>query len=518
MKRLAYFFYDKKAQVVLFSSTAIALYGYDQGMMSLINTNYNYLSTMGISESSPQVGLIVSVYYLGCAIGAVIFSRLADVYGRKAAMFGCLATASLGNLVMFFAGLGYNRGALAIMYTGRVVMGLGVGGVDSVVPVYSSELSADHARGKALAQEFQSNIFGLNMAFAINLGMTRYLGKQNEWAWRIPIIIMQVYPVCLVSIFGRLPESARWLLSHGRKDDACHSLKAIWGDEDGTKRFEALVDATEQDGGQSVNYGEMFMPSHPQFHPTVITIMGQVNQALTGYGAVSVYGPQIFELLGYGVRESENLTQGNYISYFFLMTFAWLLIDALGRRTLLLWGSGVLATCFLLLFIFGDLAMNSDQLGVTREGVAIPGIISLFVATGAFGIGWLATVWLIPTEIFPTTARTQGTAISVIVWGLANFTVTLLTPILFHSLDYFLFLIFAATNTLAGVWTLLYLPESGGRSFEENMEFFEAAKEEGTWRVSKVGKGKWKYLPYPKPDGRDGENQPLLQRIQDQIQ
>lgn len=147
-------------------------------MMSLINTNYNYLSTMGISESSPQVGLIVSVYYLGCAIGAVIFSRLADVYGRKAAMFGCLATASLGNLVMFFAGLGYNRGALAIMYTGRVVMGLGVGGVDSVVPVYSSELSADHARGKALAQEFQSNIFGLNMAFAINLGMTRYLGKQ----------------------------------------------------------------------------------------------------------------------------------------------------------------------------------------------------------------------------------------------------------------------------------------------------------------------------------------------------
>lgn len=147
-------------------------------MMSLINTNYNYLSTMGLSEASPQVGLIVSVYYLGCAIGAVIFSRLADKYGRKAAMFGCLATASLGNLIMFVAGLGYRREALAIMYTGRVVMGLGVGGVDSVVPVYSSELSSDDARGKALAQEFQSNIFGLNMAFAINLSVTRTLGKQ----------------------------------------------------------------------------------------------------------------------------------------------------------------------------------------------------------------------------------------------------------------------------------------------------------------------------------------------------
>jgi hypothetical protein len=40
----------------------------------------------------------------------------------------------------------------------------------------------------------------------------------------------------------------------------------------------------------------MITPSHDQFHPTIITIMGQVNQALTGYGAVSVYGPQIFEV------------------------------------------------------------------------------------------------------------------------------------------------------------------------------------------------------------------------------
>ncbi len=67
---------DKHQQVVLFSSTAIALYGYDQGMMSLINTNYDYLSTMGISETNPLVGVIVSVYYLGCAVGAVMQPRV----------------------------------------------------------------------------------------------------------------------------------------------------------------------------------------------------------------------------------------------------------------------------------------------------------------------------------------------------------------------------------------------------------------------------------------------------------
>ncbi len=52
---------DPRHEIVLFSSTAIALYGYDQGMMSLINTNKSYLKTMQISEESPVVGVIVSV-------------------------------------------------------------------------------------------------------------------------------------------------------------------------------------------------------------------------------------------------------------------------------------------------------------------------------------------------------------------------------------------------------------------------------------------------------------------------
>ncbi|KAK0960024.1 hypothetical protein LTS01_021099 [Friedmanniomyces endolithicus] len=186
MEKLKSYFTNRKQQVVLFSSTAIALYGYDQGMMSLINTNQDYLKTMGIAEEDPQVGVIVSVYYLGCAVGAVIFSYLADTYGRKPALFGCLAMASLGNLIMFVSGLGYSQGALIVMYIGRVVMGLGVGGVDSVVPVYSSELASDDSRGKALAQEFQSNIFGLNMAFAINLALTVHLGKTNEMGLAYP--------------------------------------------------------------------------------------------------------------------------------------------------------------------------------------------------------------------------------------------------------------------------------------------------------------------------------------------
>jgi MFS family permease len=136
---------------------------------------------MGIDGEDPLVGIIVSVYYLGCAVGAVLASLLADRSGRKTSIFVCLVITALGNLFMFFSGLGFSKGAMTMMFLGRIIMGLGVGGIDSVVPVYSSELNEEGGRGKALAQEFQSNIFGLNMAFGLNLAVTNGLGKDNQW-------------------------------------------------------------------------------------------------------------------------------------------------------------------------------------------------------------------------------------------------------------------------------------------------------------------------------------------------
>ncbi|KAL9040744.1 MAG: hypothetical protein Q9214_004363, partial [Letrouitia sp. 1 TL-2023] len=273
---------SKQHEVVLFSSTAIALYGYDQGMMSLINTNYDYLDTMGIAEESPLVGIIVSVYYLGCAVGAVLASQLGDYEGRKPSIRACLIVTAVGDLFMFVAGLGYSRGARIMMLLGRIIMGLGVGGIDAVIPVYSSELNESGARGRALAQEFQSNIFGLNMAFGINLGLTKGLGKENQWSWRIPIVAMQVYPILLLTFIYRLPESPRWLIFHGRDDDAQEALIEIYGNEESEGKLDELKKAHDEETSHSIGYNDMIWPSGKQFHPTMVTVMGQVNQALTG--------------------------------------------------------------------------------------------------------------------------------------------------------------------------------------------------------------------------------------------
>ena len=272
-------------------------------------------------------------------------------------------------------------------------------------------------------------------------------------AWRIPIIAMQIYPVLLLAVIYRLPETPRWFVFHDRQDDARAALADIYGEDEAKGKLDELIKAHDEEASHSVGYSDMVMPSGNSFHPTIVTVMGQINQALTGYGAVSVYGPQIFELLGFGVSEAEYLTQGNYVSYFLLMTFAWLLIDRVGRRPLMILGAAVLAISFLVLTLLGGLAQNCEKLGIKNEAVSIPGSVVLYIATGMFGIGWLSEVWLIPTEIFPSTARAQGAAISVVIWGFANFAVSLLTPIGFNNLNYWLFLVFAVTNLFAMWWT-----------------------------------------------------------------
>jgi hypothetical protein len=114
--------------------------------------------------------------------------------------------------------------------------------------------------GRALAQEFQMNIFGLLMAFSINLGVTISLGKDNQWAWRILIVVMQVFPLVLMSIIGRLPETPRWFFIKDRKEDAKRALEIMHEEEAAKSRFEELDNAQREESDEKTGYSDMLIP------------------------------------------------------------------------------------------------------------------------------------------------------------------------------------------------------------------------------------------------------------------
>lgn len=167
---------------------------------------------------------------------------------------------------------------------------------------------------------------------------------------------MQFFPIALVSVLHQLPESPRWFIFHEMHDEAEEALNTMYSSDDAKSKLQELKDAADEEGDDKIGYVHMLNPKDKSWHPTVVTIMGQVNQAFTGIGAISVYGSQLFILLGRSTTVAEYLTMGNYVFYLACMTLAWVLIDKYGRRALLSSGAVIMAIGFVLLTMFAGLA------------------------------------------------------------------------------------------------------------------------------------------------------------------
>jgi hypothetical protein len=88
------------------------------------------------------------------------------------------------------------------------------------------------------------------------------------------------------------------------------------------------------------------------------------------------------------------------------MTLAWLLIDALGRRKLLIQGSVILSISFVILAVFGGLSENSSKIDIPVIVPGILGSIALFIATGKCNAN--ANACLIRTDGFQVRSASVG--------------------------------------------------------------------------------------------------------------
>ena len=160
-----------------------------------------------------EVGVILACSGLGTVVGAVMWGRLADRIGRRRAFFWCILLFVLFTFLSLFTP---DRGwwMLAIL---RIGVGIGVGGLNIASIPYVQEFVPAKQRGL---------LAGLASVF-IPLGLL--LGAQaQEWlveplGWR-GLIALGVLPVFLLLWLRAVPESPRFLQTHGRVDEAREAL------------------------------------------------------------------------------------------------------------------------------------------------------------------------------------------------------------------------------------------------------------------------------------------------------
>lgn len=133
--------------------------------------------------SRAEVGTMVAILEVGAFISSLSVGRIGDMLGRRRTIFWGSIIFLVGGAFQTFAN------GMPMMLLGRIIAGLGVGTLSTIVPVYQSEISPPHNRGKLACIEFTGNITGYAASVWVDYICT-YI--QNDWAWRIPLLMQCV--------------------------------------------------------------------------------------------------------------------------------------------------------------------------------------------------------------------------------------------------------------------------------------------------------------------------------------
>lgn len=206
-------------RVVMALGIAWVLDGLEVTLIGSIGSVLQREDTLGLSAA--EVGWTGSLYIGGAVIGALVFGRLTDRLGRKKLFMITLAVYMTATLATAFAG------SFAFLSVCRFITGLGIGGEYAAINSAIDELIPARVRGRVNLAINAS--FWLGAAFGAGLSLVlldpRVLGP--ALGWRACFILGAVLAVAIVLVRRHVPESPRWLLMHGRADEARRIIEQI---------------------------------------------------------------------------------------------------------------------------------------------------------------------------------------------------------------------------------------------------------------------------------------------------
>ena len=171
--------------------------------------------------SAAQVGAAGSVYLVGEVVGALVFGRLTDSLGRKRLF---TVTVGLYCAATLASGLAWNLASFALF---RFLTGAGIGGECAAVNSAVQELIPARRRGVTDLAINGSYWAGAGLAALGSVALLNERFVPTWLGWRLAFVIGGV--LALVVIYARrfLPESPRWLMTHGRPEEAEHIVSGI---------------------------------------------------------------------------------------------------------------------------------------------------------------------------------------------------------------------------------------------------------------------------------------------------
>lgn len=394
---------------------------------------------------SPQnKGVTVAIGLVGTVIGALGAGHVGQRLGGRETL---RITAILYVASAFGCGLAWDWNSFMVF---RFIGGLGIGASSVLGPVYIAELSPAKWRGRLVAT-FQLNVvFGIMVAYLSNYVIrTMHLGAA-EWRWQVGIAGAPAI-VFLILLFG-IPRSPRYCAARNRDDEALAVLRQM-GEENPEAELADIRAALAEE--HAIEHEPVFRWKYR--YPLFLAVsIGMFNQ-LAGINAILYYVNNIFASAGFSQISSDQQSVAIGATLFTFTIVGMLLIDKLGRKTLLLIGAAGCASC---------LAGVSWVFATQSHQRALLPILVVYMAF--FSISQGAVIWVYIGEVFPTLVRSKGQGIGSASHWFSNAIIALEFPVVvnyFHTATPFAF--FAAMTVLQFFVVLFMYPETKGQTLED---------------------------------------------------
>jgi MFS family permease len=174
--------------------------------------------------SDAQIGAAASAYLAGAISGALLFGRLTDTFGRRRLFFVTLSV-YLGATLMTGLSIGFASFAFW-----RAVTGAGIGGECAAVNSAIDELMPAYVRGRVDLVINSTYWIGTALGAASTIFLLDPRFVPTFLGWRLAFVLGAALGGFVLAVRRHLPESPRWLLLHGRIDEAERVVAAIEAD------------------------------------------------------------------------------------------------------------------------------------------------------------------------------------------------------------------------------------------------------------------------------------------------
>jgi sugar porter (SP) family MFS transporter len=416
------------------------LFGFDTAVISGVEKSIQQLWSLSVSAH----GFTVASALIGTVIGSLIAGAPAEKYGRKKVLQAIGLLYLITSLVT----------ALTPSWTPFVIFrflgGIGVGASSVVGPMYISEISPAHSRGRLVAL-FQFNVVsGILIAFISNYLLNGI--SEESWRWMLGVQAVPAFLYFALVFF--VPESPRWLMKQKREDEA---RKVLWdiGEKNIDGEMTQIRQSLEHDQGgakESLFSGKF---NKPILYVVALAIFNQVS----GINAVMYYAPRIFEMTGLAkdtaLLQAISIGATNMVATLLAIS----VIDKYGRKKLLIIGSfGMVLFLGLVAFAF-----FTGNFGGYLVMLYLVGFIAFF----AFSQG--AVIWVFMSEIFPNKVRSAGQTLGSFTHWIMAAVISWTFPIFAESSAWggaFAFAFFSLMMLVHLVFVWKLLPETKGQSLE----------------------------------------------------